>query len=193
MRPDTRWRLLEIAVLAVALAGTCALGWAGYLAVTQEPVPGWVWVFIGAVAVVGLAVVALDGGRHGADDGSFRHNSGELVIVRGYRERRNRGTRVALDWKYGLRGYLLVPTVMLLALASGFDLLSSGIWWQALGGALVVLAVLVIAALIVRWLLLPVDVDSKARLDEEHENMRWDWSWMWKPLESLRSRNRRSR
>ena len=188
MRSSWLYRLAEAAVFAAALAAITMLVWVATLAAQRRPVPAWVWISFGVVCLFAGALMVLQGGRHGNPDGTLRHSSGELVVIRGYRERRGRGTRIALDWKYNARAYMFVPVGLLMALFAGVALLEGDAWWKQFGGALVVIAVLVATGALVRWLLLPVDPDSRAALEAYYDDMRWDWGWIGRRIKSLRHR-----
>lgn len=109
------------------------------------------------------------------------HSSGELVFtddfMQGVRERRSRGTRAALDWKYSFRLYVFVPLTLMIGIVGGLDLLGNGHWWLGLAGLLVLLSSAVIIGLSARWLLRPVDPMSKERLRQYHEEMRLQNLW----------------
>lgn len=153
--------------------GAALLAWMALLALQDTPVPALAWIAIIGITIVtaGLAAIATltnDSGH------SKRHSSGELVLIRGYRERRQRGTRTALDWKHSFREYLAVPFVLFLGVQSGLDLLKSEDGLRQIAGALVVVGALVAAGALIRWLTLPVDSESKADLAAAREETRLD-------------------
>lgn len=103
-----------------------------------------------------------------------RHWSGEVEpIFAVIRERRRRGTRAALDWRYEFQTYLGLMVVLFFALAGGVDLLDGERWWQPVVGSLLLVSTVTVVGLLVRWIRRPVDPESKARLDAFHESMRW--------------------
>ena len=103
-----------------------------------------------------------------------RHSSGEVEpIFAAIRERRRRGARAALDWNYEFRTYLGVVMGLFCAVVGGVDLLDGDRWWEPIAGALLLVCAATAIGLLVRWILRPVDPESKARLDQFHESMRW--------------------
>ena len=93
-------------------------------------------------------------------------------IVRGFRERRRRGTRVALDWRYSLKRYLAVPTIIVFGFLGGLDLLGQHSRWQQALGVLLLIATVLIMGVLGRWLLRPVDPLSRDKLHRRHKEMR---------------------
>lgn len=97
----------------------------------------------------------------------------DLSLWEAYQERRRRGTRRPLDWRYSFRLYLgLIPATLLLGLSTGLRLLSNDDAWQDLLGLVLIASTIATAAAMVRWLQLPVDPDAQARLLAEHEENR---------------------
>lgn len=94
-----------------------------------------------------------------------------------FEERRRRGTRLALDWKYSSRLYAFVPLVLMMGLVGGVDLLGKATWWQRVTGAVLLLASVVCVGLLVRWLRRPVDAASKERLRKYYDDMRLRNIW----------------
>jgi hypothetical protein len=109
------------------------------------------------------------------------HASGELVVVgditRGVRERRARGTRGALDWKYSFRLYAFVPLILMFGAVGGIDLLAKDVWWQRVIGVTLVLATALVVGVLVRWLVRPVDPMSQERRTQYYEEMRFANLW----------------
>ncbi len=109
------------------------------------------------------------------------HASGEFVVADDFlhavRERRRRGTRLALDWKYSFRLYAFVPLALLFGFVGGIDLSGDDAWWQRLAGGLLLLASTVVLALLIRWLGRPVDPASKEKLHKHYDEMRLGNIW----------------
>lgn len=189
-RGPNRTTRAETAVLVAGLVVAGIFVWAAVLAATHRPIPVALWIFIGTITAAGFVVVVLSGGSRGGSVEGFRHSTGEFVLLQDYKERRRRGTRAALDWKYSIRTYLFVPFGFAMGSFGGLDLLDKEPLWQQVGGALLIVATLVAGAALVRWLLLPVDPQSRARLDAYYEEMRWDWGALNRHLRSRRERRR---
>ncbi|HVM06913.1 MAG TPA: hypothetical protein VM345_00490 [Acidimicrobiales bacterium] len=170
--------------------GIGILVWAATLAFQRRPLPTWMWIVFGLVCVIAAPLMILQGRQHENPEGALRHSSGEFVVLHGYRERRQRGTRLALNWRYNARTYMFVPLGLVMAASGGLTLLTDGAWWKETAGAVIVILVLVATGALVRWLLLPVDAESKARLEAYYEDMRWDWGWILRKGRSLRARRR---
>ncbi len=98
-------------------------------------------------------------------------------FLQAFRERRRRGTRLALDWKYSFRLYAFVPLVLMMSFVGGFDLLGKAAWWQRVTGAALLVASGVCVGLLVRWLCRPVDAASKEQLGKYYEDMRLRNIW----------------
>lgn len=133
---------------------------------TDRPIPGSL--VLGLVTLLAAALLA-----------SFPftrpllQESGETRI-REFRARRAGGTRAAMDWQYHGRTYLLVPLGFFFALVGGIDLLAKPALWQKASGLAVLAATAASAMALLRWLRLPVDHESAARVREYQESMRWN-------------------
>ncbi len=84
---------------------------------------------------------------------------------------------MALDWRYSHRLYLYVPLALMFGLSGGVNLMGKEAWWQELLGALLLVSTVVTTAMLVRWLLLPVDPMSQERLHQYYEEMRFRNLW----------------
>lgn len=87
------------------------------------------------------------------------------------RERRRRGTRAALNWKYNFRIYVLVPLGFVVAVVAAVDLVEVGSAWRRSLGLVALLAIGVAVIGLVRYLRRPVDPDSARRRQEYYESM----------------------
>lgn len=120
------------------------------------------------------ALAAAGSGQNDGVDARHKrgaHSSGELVIADGVRDRRARGSRVALDWNY-FRLYAFVPLILMIGFAGGIELVSQEPWWQRLLGVALLLVIVLVIGSLVRWLMRPVDPASKERVRQYHDEMR---------------------
>ena len=112
-RASERTRWTEAGILVGAVVIVAVLVRAAIPAVQRRPIPLLLWVVVGTLAAAGGVVNLLTGRPSDARSRQeLRHSSGELVVVRVYRDRRRRGTRIALDWKYSMRSYLFGPSLL---------------------------------------------------------------------------------
>lgn len=109
-----------------------------------------------------------------------RAASGESISTSAmtrYRARRKNGTRMAMDWKYSLRGYVMGVGLWAFVLISGLDLFHKNPLWQRISGVALIITSGLVALAVLRWLFLPVDDASAQALQEYHESMKWRNIW----------------